>query len=313
MCKDGAPQEYQVYRVQLIFCSAANSRRQSYRMAILLKHSPFFVNIRQERYYKHSFLCEGRVSFVRRSNVVKVQEDDNKEFVERLANQEAAELYDTASKLANDAVRYELQEQAILNQTQQEDSNVYSEQQLLRHLQFEEQFDESQAMKTCQMLTAIKSPYQDIALLTTKLDKLRQLLPGIPLAQIICEEVSFLHVSLNTAVQRMITMSIFFNNRNVVDIISKEPRLLLDEELEIKLQQSFHKLKEAFPGAEDKVDDCIVGFLADSPTTIYRLHYHLDKEYSQLPMDIQNSLLFVGRQAGYVYRAVDGFVDNNTD
>eukprot|EP01025_Chloroclados_australasicus_P060514 TRINITY_DN7772_c0_g1_i7.p3 TRINITY_DN7772_c0_g1~~TRINITY_DN7772_c0_g1_i7.p3 ORF type:complete len:235 (+),score=19.62 TRINITY_DN7772_c0_g1_i7:232-936(+) len=231
------------------------------------------------------------------------------------ASLEAASVYQEAAELAQQATRFELQDDFNLQQEKGYMTSPSFDETAKKMDQVLQEFDfcEMQRMTTIELLRSIKSPYCQPQQLRLKLEKLQNLLPEISLGDIIHTEIGFLHVSLSSMVQRMITLSIFFNNCDIVRIIQKEPRLVMDDDLSDNLSQALRKLKESFPGANDQVEKYIVDWLSNQPSTVYRLKYHMDKPYSELPIDMQNQLMFVGRQAGYVYESDDGFIDNHTD
>lgn len=156
------------------------------------------------------------------------------------------------------------------------------------------------------------SPYANTALLSDKMDRLRRLLPGVDVCSLVRRDAGVLSTDPAEAVARLILINDKLGGPDLAELVAREPSLLYAEEVRGPLVKTLDKLKALLP--PDYPWKLVQGALVEAPLLIFRMEYYLHvSSFSELPFDVQNLFMVAGGGGGTVYRAWDGFRDNNND
>mmetsp|Transcript_65363 Transcript_65363/g.206541 ORF Transcript_65363/g.206541 Transcript_65363/m.206541 type:complete len:179 (+) Transcript_65363:182-718(+) len=150
----------------------------------------------------------------------------------------------------------------------------------------------------------------DVEFLESKMQRLRCLLPGVPVEQAVLKHVDLLRVDPEESAKRVTRLMALFPGVSVAELCAADPRILTCRNFSL-VEKGAAGLQVLFPNAAD-----VAASVAESPEVILRLgHYDVTSaaDFSRLPMELQNQLVVGGGGGGGVYRSWSGFTDNNTD
>eukprot|EP00803_Ostreobium_quekettii_P002926 evm.model.scf_229.6 EVM.evm.TU.scf_229.6 scf_229:64847-65602(-) len=144
------------------------------------------------------------------------------------------------------------------------------------------------------------SPYLDGDLLASKLERLEGILPDVDVIELLAKDASLLDVDLYLAVHNMVALCDHLQGNSVTGVISSCPKLLRCTDLDGQLCRVMQKLESLLPRWKRTM---LVNLVSEYPELIFRLHLHLDKSFSELPIDIQNVLAIGGGGGGSLFRS----------
>ena len=118
------------------------------------------------------------------------------------------------------------------------------------------------------------------------------------------KDVGLLDADVNKALVNMVCLVEAFPGRDLVSLVSRQPRLLWCDDLKPRLKRVQEHLTELHPSRDIAV---VREMIFDNPELLYRMDYYPRSKFSimdELPIEIQNMML--GHHAdhgiGYVMR-----------
>lgn len=221
----------------------------------------------------------------------------------RAALHEAAELYMQAKTLSDNQVRSELMESWMLDSrpagatSQAEEATTDASR--LTSFWVEQGLTEKQAGRVSQEILK-RDAYADVSQVAAKISILYRILPEGDVAAMVCKDVSVLDVDPNVAVRNLVILVEAFANRDVVEMVSKQPSLLTVDDLEARINRSVQKLVEIHPS---KSAETVKNIIEEHPQLLNRMDYYSHvTSLEDLPIDIQNMMIIADQGLGFLHR-----------
>ena len=227
---------------------------------------------------------------------------DNDDDLLAAALQESLELYDSAQKLASLQVKAEME---ALFASESPESHVPSRISPEAMLSFWVEMGLSEHAAE-RLLAEINSSGRSYSteVCSAKVQRWQRILPDADIGSLIVKDVGLLEADVNQALFNMIILVDNFPGRDLVSLISRQPRLLWCEDLKMRLKRVMEQLTELHPSRDISV---VREMCFENPELLYRMDYYPRSKYSimdELPIEIQN--MFLGQHAdqgiGYMLR-----------
>lgn len=213
----------------------------------------------------------------------------------RAALQEAVEMYARAEQVAQQQVKQELRElwAAELAAAPADLARVCSTPESLAAFWSEQGLDRVQAERLARELIHTHSPCCSIDVLAAQLARLHRVLPIEDLGATVSRHPTILELTTTEIAERLITLVDLMSGEDVMEVVARHPRLLTCPDLRSNYETAVSKLTELHPSHSSDVATAAV---RDHPELLFRMmYYQAAKAIDDLPMEIQNMLLYSGK------------------
>jgi hypothetical protein len=140
--------------------------------------------------------------------------------------------------------------------------------------------------------------------LSAQVQRLQRVLPGVDVAQLVYKECGLLFAPAPLLVNNLVVL-IQLGFRDVVAMVTKQPGLLLLEDLAEAAERAIGQLAAVHPSRSRQV---VADILEESPALVARMQYYLQPGLAleELPIEIQNAMVLGDHGIGFLFKYYRG-------
>lgn len=151
--------------------------------------------------------------------------------------------------------------------------------------------------------------------LAARVSRLQRVLPEADIGAMVAKDSAILDVDSRLAIRNMVVLVEAFPGKDLVSILSRQPRLLYCADLPERRDRVFAHLVKLHPSKDPRVIGAVV---AEHPELLYRMDYYKHaRMIDELPIELQNMFVVADQGIGFLHRyykrRANNFVADTSD
>jgi len=136
--------------------------------------------------------------------------------------------------------------------------------------------------------------------LSAKIQRWQRVLPDVNIARLAVNDPDIFYADISTGLRAVIVLVEVMPGRDVMSMVSKQPKLLWQEDLAGRLGRAIALLIKLHPSRDE---DVVKDMIAEHPELIWRMEYYTKATMiDDLPIEIQNMMVVADQSIGYTFR-----------